>query len=71
MFRPVGVDNIVTDVGPGNDIRQQFVVESLSLLHVVPESGSRGGGTGLSPSVVVFLAVAVNDIVAILVAFNS
>jgi hypothetical protein len=71
MFRPVGVDNMVMDVGPGNDIRQQFVAESPSLLHVVPESSNCGRGTSLSPSVVVFSAVAVNDIVVVLVAFDS
>jgi hypothetical protein len=71
MFCPVRVDNIVMDVGPRNNIWWQFVVKSLFLLHVVPKSSSHGRGTGLSPSVVVFSAIAVNDIVVILVASDS
>jgi hypothetical protein len=71
MLHPVRVDNMVTGIGPGNDIQRRSVVELPSLLHVVPESSSHGRGTGLSPSVIVFLAIAVNDIVVVLVAFNS
>ena len=72
MFHPVGVDNRFTGARPRNDIQRRLVVESLSRLHVVPGSGGRGyrycgKGTVLSPSIAVFSAIAVNDIVVVVV----
>ena len=70
MFHPVGVETRFLNVRPGNDIWQRLAGKSLSFLPVVPcldNCGHMccGRGTGLSPTIAVFSAIAVNDIVVV------